>query len=298
MRMFIVIALLALAGCVTTGNTVDKTKMAEGYYMKGLSYLQEKNYEMASVEFNRSLQNDSAYKQSYYGLGIISDYQGKLDDAANYYQKAIAQDPDYSEAYNALGVVYSKQKKWKEAIKAFNKALANKLYTTPHIPYLNLVDEAELLKLRQEMLSCTVENRVKDLLVINPKWRPAINAADDQKLLQAILSYLDSQKQLDLLNNNGIPRMVRGYFYEMACVIAECARVLKPGAPLIMVNDNVRYAGASISVDIILTEIAERLGLEAEQILVLPNGKGNSSQQMGAHGRDSLRKCVYVWRKA
>ncbi len=91
--------------------------------------------------------------------------------------------------------------------------------------------------------------------------------------------------------------MVRGYFYEMACIIAECARVLKPGAPLIMVNDNVRYAGASILVDLILSNIAEKLGLTVENILVLPNGKGNSSQQMGEHGREALRKCVYVWRK-
>ena len=91
--------------------------------------------------------------------------------------------------------------------------------------------------------------------------------------------------------------MVRGYFYEMACVIAESARVLKKGAPLIMVNDNVRYAGASISVDIILSELAEHLGFDVEHILVLPNGKGNSSQQMGAHGREPLRKCVYIWRK-
>jgi hypothetical protein len=64
-----------------------------------------------------------------------------------------------------------------------------------------------------------------------------------------------------------------------------------------MVNDNVRYAGASLPVDIILTEIAEQLGFKGETIMVLPNGKGNSSQQMGAHGRDPLRKCVYVWRK-
>ena len=125
----------------------------------------------------------------------------------------------------------------------------------------------------------------------------AVAAADNQPLLQSILAYLDSQKELDLLNNDGIPRMVRGYFYEMACVVLESARVLKSGAPLIMVNDNVRYAGASISVDIILSEIAEQLGFVAEQILVLPNGKGNSSQQMGVHGRDALRKCVYVWRK-
>ena len=147
------------------------------------------------------------------------------------------------------------------------------------------------------MLSCTVENRAKDLRVLNPDWETAIAVTDQQELLQAILQYLSEQKESGELNNNGIPRMVRGYFYEMACVIAECARVMKPNALLLMVNDNVRYAGASISVDLILSRIAEQLGFQIENILVLPNGKGNSSQQMGEHGRDPLRKCVYVWRK-
>ena len=159
------------------------------------------------------------------------------------------------------------------------------------------INEQELLNLRQQMLSCTVENRPKDLLQINPHWQSAIAAAEQQELLQAILNYLDDQKARGILNNQGIPRMVRGYFYEMACTIAECARVLKSNAPLIMVNDNVRYAGASISVDLILSDLAEKLGFDVETILVLPNGKGNSSQQMGAHGREPLRKCIYVWRK-
>ncbi len=147
------------------------------------------------------------------------------------------------------------------------------------------------------MLSCTVENRPKDLIKINPHWAEAIAAADRQDLLQTILGYLENQKAQGLLNNNGIPRMVRGYFYEMACAILECARVLKAGAPLIMINDNVRYAGASISVDLILAHIAEQLGFCVENILVLPGDKGNSSQQMGEHGRAPLRKCVYIWRK-
>jgi hypothetical protein len=132
---------------------------------------------------------------------------------------------------------------------------------------------------------------------MNPRWAVAIEAADNQKLLQEILRYLEEQIAQGELNNTGIPRMVRGYFYEMACVTAECLRVMKPGARLLMVNDNVRYAGASISVDLILSDIAERLGFDVESILVLPDGKGNSSQQMGAHGRDPLRKCIYVWRK-
>lgn len=160
------------------------------------------------------------------------------------------------------------------------------------------IGERELIELRQQMLSCTVENRAKDLLAINPKWQCAIAAADEHQLLQAILSYLEAQKAKGELNNQGIPRMVRGYFYEMACVIVECARVLKSGARLLMVNDNVRYAGASVSVDLILSAMAEELGFEVETILVLPTGKGNSSQQMGEHGREALRKCVYVWRKA
>jgi DNA modification methylase len=159
------------------------------------------------------------------------------------------------------------------------------------------VGQEEIVNLRQQMLSCTVENRPKDLLAINSQWSNAILATEQQKLLQAVLQYLQEQKLQKQLNNNGIPRMVKGYFYEMACIIYECYRVMKPQGLMFMINDNVRYAGVSISVDIILSQIAEYLGFQVENILVLPNTKGNSSQQMGIHGRDALRKCVYVWRK-
>ncbi|MFO7141368.1 DNA modification methylase [Arthrospira sp. PCC 8006] len=159
------------------------------------------------------------------------------------------------------------------------------------------VSEKELTHLRQEMLSCTVENRPKDLLAINQNWQLALSVAENQTLLQGILKFLENQKSQGKLNNNSIPRMVKGYFYEMACVIQECSRLLKPGGLLFMVNDNVRYAGISISVDMILSDLAENLGFIVENILVLPGNKGNSSQQMGNHGREPLRKCVYVWKK-
>ncbi len=38
--------------------------------------------------------------------------------------------------------------------------------------------EQELAKLRQEMLSCTVESREKDLVKINPRWTRAVGVAD------------------------------------------------------------------------------------------------------------------------
>jgi len=64
-----------------------------------------------------------------------------------------------------------------------------------------------------------------------------------------------------------------------------------------MVNDNVRYAGEEVPVDLILSDIAETFGLTTRHIWILDRGKGNSSQQMGNHGRSELRKCVYVWEK-
>ena len=34
--------------------------------------------------------------------------------------------------------MYAKQQEWKDAIKYFRKALDNKLYPTPHVPYMNI----------------------------------------------------------------------------------------------------------------------------------------------------------------
>ena len=69
---------------------------------------------------------------------------------------------------------------------------------------------------------------------------------------------------------------------------------LPDGGLDLQVNDNVRYAGASISVDMILSDIARSLGFAVEKILVVPGKKGNNSQQMGMYGRVPLRKCVHL----
>jgi len=74
-------------------------------------------------------------------------------------------------------------------------------------------------------------------------------------------------------------------------------RILKPGGKVIMVNDNVRYNGEEIPVDLILSEFAASAGMQTDNIWILERGKGNSSQQMGLHGRKELRKCIYVWSK-
>lgn len=162
------------------------------------------------------------------------------------------------------------------------------------------VGEIGIRSLRQAMLSCTVENRAKEYLAASypaETYFLAMRALEEQEALQHILQYLEACREKGTINNGGIPRMIRGYFTEMALVIFQCARLLKSGAPFVMVNDNVRYMGAHIPVDLILSDIATAAGFDVETIWVLPRGKGNSSQQMGVHGREEIRKCVYLWRR-
>ena len=83
----------------------------------------------------------------------------------------------------------------------------------------------------------------------------------------------------------------------MSFVVFELGRVLSDGGKVYMVNDNVRYGGETIPVDLILSDIAESAGFETEVIWTLARGKGNSSQQMGKHGRTEIRKSTYVWRR-
>ena len=131
----------------------------------------------------------------------------------------------------------------------------------------------------------------------NPNWQTAITATEKVRLLATILEIMDSMRRSGGLNNRALPRMIRGYFSEMACVIYECHRLLKSGARMVMVNDNVQYAGIGVPVDLILSKIAKTIGFDVEKICVLATSKGNSAQQMATYGRNSIRKGYFVWRK-
>ena len=159
-------------------------------------------------------------------------------------------------------------------------------------------DQAKFTSLRQRMLSATVENQSKCASL----WErygggPIIRAAqamyDQQGALQEVLEILRSVEHE--LGNRHVIRLLEGYFFEMAVVIAELGRIVRPGGTVVMVNDNVRYHGEEVPVDLILSDFAEYAGFRCERIDVLPRGKGNASQQMGRFGRKEIRKCVYWW---
>ncbi len=159
--------------------------------------------------------------------------------------------------------------------------------------------------LRQELLSCTVENKEKLDQLRNlyssigkeESFETVLRVYNSSTAMSEVNFVLNELNKLEKLNNSNIPRMVRNYFLEMCFVISEMARVTKGGGKCVMVNDNVRYGGEEIPVDLILSEFAESFGFKTKNIFVLPRGKGNSSQQMGNFGRAEIRKCVYLWQR-
>ena len=167
------------------------------------------------------------------------------------------------------------------------------------------VGEDDLRNLRQELLSCTVENRPKitrlqdyySSIDRSDDFRKVMGIINSNQPLQEIFTALRAREEKGELNNAGVVRMVEGYFTELAFTIFEMCRVCRSGAQLAVVNDNVRYGGEMIPVDLLMTDLAESFGFQAETVYVLPQRKGNSSQQMGKYGREANRKSIEIWRK-
>jgi len=166
------------------------------------------------------------------------------------------------------------------------------------------VDE-EIFSLRQSQLSCTVENKSKinDLKTYyqsigqHHRYQQILDTVQSNEVLTEINNALSIRNKQGDINNRGILAMIDQYFTELTFVFAELYRVCRSGARVIFVNDNVRYAGEIIPVDTLSTNLAEQFGFIPQKIYVLPQRKGNSSQQMGKFGREALRKSITVWEK-
>jgi DNA modification methylase len=165
--------------------------------------------------------------------------------------------------------------------------------------------EEEVKNLRQELLSCTVESHSKlsrlqafySSIDRQADFEKIVSAVNTNSALQEVFSSIRTRGARGDLNNQGVIRMVEGYFTELAFVIFELWRVCRPGAHVAIVNDNVRYGGEIIPVDLLMTDLAAEYGFRPKMVYVLPQRKGNSSQQMGKYGREANRKSITVWVK-
>lgn len=172
------------------------------------------------------------------------------------------------------------------------------------LAYLGKNDQ-DIRTLRQELLSCTVENKTKidrlrtfyDSIGRSEAFEKTLRIIKENTALKEINVALAKRNANGEINNKGVLKMVDGYFTELGVLFSELYRVCKPGAYLAFVNDNVRYAGEVIPVDFLTTDLAKDLGFTPIKIYTLKQQKGNSSQQMAKYGRVALRKSISIWQK-
>jgi DNA modification methylase len=159
------------------------------------------------------------------------------------------------------------------------------------------IDEEKIRSLRQLLLTCTVEHKPKNHEGLDPWVKLAGAAIDRVPEIEIMMNFFNDESRYGRLNNKGITSMIYGYFADSALHLVQAASRIKSGGKYFMINDNVRYNGLTIPVDLILSRLAEEAGFKCLEIKVLPIGKGNSSQQMRDYGKSEMRKCVYVWEK-
>jgi site-specific DNA-methyltransferase (cytosine-N4-specific) len=160
-------------------------------------------------------------------------------------------------------------------------------------------------QLRQRLLSCTVESKSKasylhdyyENLGMLGRYEFIREIVQSNPVFIEINNALITRWNRGDMNNKGVLPMVSQYFTELTFVFAELYRICRHGANVAFVNDNTRYGGEIIPVDTLTTNLAESLGFQPMAIYVLPQKKGNSSQQMEKFGREELRKSITIWKK-
>jgi site-specific DNA-methyltransferase (cytosine-N4-specific) len=117
------------------------------------------------------------------------------------------------------------------------------------LAYLNTTQT--LRDLRQNLLSCTVENRSKLSLLKNhyhalgqnARYQHILSVVQNNAAFREINHALQIRWQRGEMNNNGVLTMVEQYFTELTFVFAEIFRTIQSKAYVAFVNDNVRYGG-------------------------------------------------------
>jgi protein O-mannosyl-transferase len=98
----------------------------EAYYSRGVVLFDEKKFDQAIPDFNKTIELNPNYVQAYINRGDIYIYSNKFEEALADFNKAIQLRPDFELGYYNRGVVFYTQKKYKEALTDYNKAIALK----------------------------------------------------------------------------------------------------------------------------------------------------------------------------
>ncbi len=182
----------------------------------------------AAIEQLRALMaRNVGSAEACYFLGVATEYQGKIAEAAAHYRDALKKKPDYPEPYLKLGVILAGEGKLDQAIEEFQRAI--RLKPTFDLAYYNLG-----LALEQQGKPERAIEPFEKVAVLKPGFAPAryhLGMVLEQrgKIDEAVAQYSEA---IRLEPNNGEAHLMlglalahNGRFDEAARQIRETLRI-------------------------------------------------------------------------
>lgn len=96
---------------------------SEGYFYRGVCYIELGKLELALVDFIKSTEINPKYKEGFFNVGKTYQRMKKHEEAIPFYDKAIALEPLYSGAYVSRGVCNIELGQKEKACTDFKQAL-------------------------------------------------------------------------------------------------------------------------------------------------------------------------------
>jgi tetratricopeptide (TPR) repeat protein len=79
--------------------------LADAHYTLGILFWQRGEFDKATEELQKAIQNKPSYAEAHYTLGTIFKQQGKLPEAAAELREAIRLQPDFAGAHTTVAAV-------------------------------------------------------------------------------------------------------------------------------------------------------------------------------------------------
>ena len=102
---------------------LSKPNYAEGYFNRGVLFLQLGRFKEAIKDYDRAIQIKPDYADAFNNRGIALQELGQLELAIESYDRAIQIKPDYAEVYVSRGIALQELGQLEQAIESCNKAL-------------------------------------------------------------------------------------------------------------------------------------------------------------------------------
>lgn len=143
LRIFSLIGLLILSGCVTVTDSrfakkANPEKAAETYTALGVGYVQAGDLPMGRRKIERALEIDDEYAAAHSAMGLYWHHRGEPGLAQQKFEKALDIDDDHSPSNYHYGRFLLIEKNDKEACEYLAKAANDVDYTARVIAYEDL----------------------------------------------------------------------------------------------------------------------------------------------------------------